>query len=80
MEKHTCNCSFNVDFDSNKSRILLCPLHAAAPEMLETLKDLQRAAKRVIENWDSGNLAAAVNELDGVQDDARAAIAKAEGK
>ena len=52
-------------------------LIAAAPEILEILIEQTDAARAVIDNWSSGNLAAAVNALEGLIEPARAVITKA---
>ena len=51
-------------------------LRMAAPELLNALEDQTNAAQAVIDNWASGDLAAAVRSLDASIATARAAIAK----
>jgi len=59
--------------DSEGNAIVLCPLHAAAPEMLECLQD-------VIEWLTSGKVDGVGFDHAQVEDTIRAAIAKAEGR
>ena len=54
-------------------------LIAAAPEILSVCNAGVHDVQRVLDNWASGDLAAAVNGLEAWQETARAAIAKAEG-
>jgi hypothetical protein len=49
----------------------------AGPELLNALEDQTNAAQAVIDNWASGDLAAAVRSLDVSIATARAAFAKA---
>jgi hypothetical protein len=51
-------------------------LRLAAPDLLQALESQTDAAQAVIENWASGDLAAAVNALERLIDPARAVIAK----
>ena len=53
-------------------------LIAAAPALLAALERLIASATNVVDNWESGDLAGAVNDLDDEADCARAAIAQAE--
>jgi hypothetical protein len=53
-------------------------LIGAAPDMLEILREQTDAAQDVIDNWSSGDLAAAVNALESLIEPARAVIAKTE--
>jgi hypothetical protein len=50
-------------------------LMVAAPEILEILTEQTDAAQAVIDNWSSGDLAAAVNALEGLIEPARAVLA-----
>jgi hypothetical protein len=54
-------------------------LRIVAPELLDVLGGQTEAAQGVIDSWEKGNLAAAVNALDGWIAPARTAIAKAKG-
>lgn len=51
----------------------------AASDLLDALEGQAAAARSVIENWATGDLAAAVRTLDATISTARAAIAKAKG-
>jgi hypothetical protein len=51
-------------------------LRLAAPDLVQALESQTDAAQAVIENWASGDLAAAVNALERLIDPARAVIAK----
>jgi hypothetical protein len=55
-------------------------LRMAGPELLDILKEQTDAAQAVIDNWSSGDLAAAVNALEGLIEPARGIIARAEGR
>jgi len=52
-------------------------MFAAAPALLAALERLSASAANVVDNWESGDLAGAVNDLDDEADYARAAIAQA---
>jgi broad specificity phosphatase PhoE len=52
-------------------------LRKAAQDLLTALQDLTEAAKAVIDNWEKGDLAAAVRALDASISKANAAIGKA---
>jgi hypothetical protein len=51
----------------------------AAHDLLDVLEGQTAAAQTVIDAWETGDLAGAVNTLDGFMPAARAAIAKAKG-
>ncbi len=52
-------------------------LRKAAPDLLTALQDQTEAAKAVIDNWEKGDLAAAVRDLAASMSEADAAISKA---
>ena len=52
-------------------------LRLAARDLLDALESQTDAAQAVIDNWSEGDLAAAVRNLDGSIEAARAALAKA---
>lgn len=54
-------------------------MRLAARDLYEALDAQTEAARAVVKNWARGDLAAAVRELDGSIEPARAAIAKAKG-
>ena len=54
-------------------------LRIVAPELLGILKEQTDAAQAVIDSWSNGDLAAAVNTLEGLIEPARIIIARATG-
>jgi len=68
-----------ADALSKEERTANARLIAAAPELLALLEHLEDCARLVIERWESGDLADAVNSLRVDAANARAAIAKAKG-
>ena len=62
-----------VNHDANAHLI------AASPELLEHLKNIVEMAHSVSANWENGDLASAVQNLDRIATAAEVAIAKAEG-
>jgi len=68
-------CSKGIALDN-----AILPLLTAAPRLLEALMDLASGAARVVESWESGDLAGAVRELDYSRRSARKVIDEAEGK
>lgn len=75
MEVRRCGCYVSRDtWGNGEARITYCRLHAVAPEMLEALREL-------LEYVEDDNPGAAAGDafVAMLCDNARAAIAKAEG-
>jgi len=62
----------------NSGICVIHPTHkamiAATPDVLDALQNLAAAAGVVVANWQSGDLASAVRDLDAVAGEARAVI------
>lgn len=56
------------------------PVLKCAPAMRQDLEDGVGAAQRVIDNWERGDLAGAVNDLQGWLETAKETLAKAAGE